>query len=124
MSFVKMSVDDGVADIVLDRPKVNALNRTLLEELGAAFAQVSQDSQIRGALLRSEGLDTRQYLARFGTGFSPELAELVPLFEEGLAVREGAVLRLSAAGMERSDAIGPWLYSQRVRALSEAFALC
>ena len=35
---------------------------------------------------------------------------------EGLALIEGDRLRLSARGLELSDAIGPWLYSARVRA--------
>lgn len=115
MSFVKLNVEDGIADIVLDRPKVNALNQALLEELGAAFAQVSQDAQIRGALLRSEGrafsagLDLKEvaaferenmqdFLALFDRGVNPVFSCPKPLAVavQGHAIAGGLVLALCA----------------------------
>jgi enoyl-CoA hydratase len=55
MSFIRMSVQDGLADVVLDRPKVNAMNLALIRELGQTFEQIAADPSVRGALLRSEG---------------------------------------------------------------------
>ena len=40
-----------------------------------------------------------------------------------LATIVGQRLQLTDAGLERSDAIGPWLYSAGVRTLMEAYEL-
>ena len=69
------------------------------------------------SLLSEHGLDGAAYLARFGTEpltDFPELAELAP---HGLARDTGGVLQLTPEGTARADAIGPWLYSRRVRTL-------
>jgi oxygen-independent coproporphyrinogen-3 oxidase len=74
------------------------------------------------SLLCGEGLRHDVYERRFGTAVGadlPELAELEPL---GLATRTAEGLRLTATGLERSDTIGPWLYSPAVRGLTEAYA--
>ncbi len=74
------------------------------------------------SLLSPEGLDLAEYAHRFeslATDDLPELAKLGPL---GLAERASGVLRLTDAGLERSDAIGPWLYSHRVRSLMEGYS--
>jgi len=69
------------------------------------------------SLLSGEGLAPAAYRARFGTEALddlPELGELEPL---GLARRDPERLCLTAAGVERSDTLGPWLYSEPVRTL-------
>jgi enoyl-CoA hydratase len=55
MGFIKLTIEDGIAEVVLDRPKVNAMSRALLAELRATFLQLSGDDDVRGALLRAEG---------------------------------------------------------------------
>lgn len=65
------------------------------------------------SLLCREGADAARY--PFGD-LGRDFPELQVLIEAGLAVREGAVVRLTAAGLERSDAIGPWLISRSIRA--------
>jgi oxygen-independent coproporphyrinogen-3 oxidase len=50
----------------------------------------------------------------------PELAVLV---ECGLAKRDGARVVLTDEGLERADSVGPALFSERVRAKMQAFAL-
>jgi oxygen-independent coproporphyrinogen III oxidase len=75
------------------------------------------------SLLLSEGLDRRAYEARFGTSLVedlPELDELVPL---ALAEDASDRLRLTAAGIERSDTIGPWLASGAVRERMQEYEL-
>jgi oxygen-independent coproporphyrinogen-3 oxidase len=74
------------------------------------------------SLLSGEGLAGAAYRNRFGTeplDDLPELGELEPL---GLARRDAERLRLTPAGVERSDAIGPWLYSPAVRGLMGEYA--
>ncbi len=67
------------------------------------------------SLLSGEGLALAAYRNRFGTEVFddlPPLSELEPL---GLARRGPERLSLTEAGVERSDALGPWLYSEAVR---------
>jgi oxygen-independent coproporphyrinogen-3 oxidase len=74
------------------------------------------------SLFSGEGLWFAAYRNRFGTDACddlPQLGELEPL---GLARRDAEGLRLTAAGIERSDALGPWLYSEAVRALMGEYA--
>jgi oxygen-independent coproporphyrinogen-3 oxidase len=75
------------------------------------------------SLLQVEGLCPDAYGRRFGTDPSGDLPELEALLEHGLAARGGGRFRLTEAGLERSDAIGPWLYSDRVRDSMREYAL-
>jgi oxygen-independent coproporphyrinogen-3 oxidase len=68
-------------------------------------------------LLRCDGLSLAAYRRRFGTEALDDLPQLEELEPRGLARLEGSVLALTDAGAERSDAVGPWLYSPAVRAL-------
>jgi oxygen-independent coproporphyrinogen-3 oxidase len=73
------------------------------------------------SLLQRDGLSRAAYRRRFGTDVLddlPELGELAPL---GLARWCGDRLCLTDAGLERSDTIGPWLYSAHVRRLMEGY---
>jgi enoyl-CoA hydratase/carnithine racemase len=49
--FVHVSVDDGVATILLDRPKVNALNRSMQAEIRQAALDVSTDDSVASVVL-------------------------------------------------------------------------
>jgi oxygen-independent coproporphyrinogen-3 oxidase len=75
------------------------------------------------SLLQAEGLSLAGYAAWFGAEAWQDLPELAELEPCGLAVAEGGWLRLTEAGLEQSDVIGPWLYSQAVRGLAEGFVL-
>ncbi len=65
------------------------------------------------SLLRAEGVDAAAYAARFGAAPGDDFPELGRLVERGWATDGG--LRLTPAGLARSDAVGPWLTSARVR---------
>lgn len=67
------------------------------------------------SLLHVDGLDAEAFAARFDTPVRHALPQLVELTERGLAAWDDGVLRLTAAGLERSDTIGPWLITDRVR---------
>ena len=49
--FVRVEVADAIATIRLDRPKMNALNAQVQEEIAAAAAEVSQDAAVRTVIL-------------------------------------------------------------------------
>jgi oxygen-independent coproporphyrinogen-3 oxidase len=75
------------------------------------------------SLLSHEGLDQTAYHHRFGTlplSDLPELSDLLPL---GLAAWQANTLHLTPAGRERSDTIGPWLFSETVRQRISKFDL-
>lgn len=75
------------------------------------------------SLLHADGLNLTAYRTWCGTGVCEDFPGLHDLSEFGLAVTDGGSLRLTNAGLERSDVLGPWLYSARVRALSTSFPL-
>jgi enoyl-CoA hydratase/carnithine racemase len=49
--FVRVEVEDGIATIRLDRPKMNALNAQVQRELGEAAQQVGADEDARAAVI-------------------------------------------------------------------------
>ncbi len=73
------------------------------------------------AILQVEGLAEDSYSRRFGSGVHDDLPELRELVALGLAESKGGTLALTAAGLERSDAVGPWLFSAEVRRATEAY---
>jgi oxygen-independent coproporphyrinogen-3 oxidase len=75
------------------------------------------------SLLRADGLDERAYEAWSGSSWTAEFPELQELLDLGLAVRDGGALRLTEAGLERSDTLGPWLYSEAMTARMEEYEL-
>lgn len=74
------------------------------------------------SLLQCEGFDACEFAARFGFAATDRFPELSWLSEAGYAVWEGDTLRLTASGVEQSDAIGPLLYSPAVRDALARFA--
>jgi oxygen-independent coproporphyrinogen-3 oxidase len=89
------------------------------------------------SLLHGDGLDLCAYRHRFGSEALDDLPELAELPAHGLAEYrgpvlssqfsvlspEGPALRLTERGVERSDTIGPWLYSARAQRLSAEYDL-
>jgi enoyl-CoA hydratase/carnithine racemase len=49
--FVRVEVADQIATIRLDRPKMNALNAQVQDEIGAAALQVSADAAVRAVII-------------------------------------------------------------------------
>ena len=49
--FVRVESAGGIATIRLDRPKMNALNAQVQDEIAAAAAQVSADDAVRAVIL-------------------------------------------------------------------------
>ncbi len=73
------------------------------------------------SLLQESGLELASYRARFGSDAWADIPELNELEPHGLAWRTPDRLLLTDIGLERSDAIGPWLYSGRVRELMQDY---
>jgi coproporphyrinogen III oxidase-like Fe-S oxidoreductase len=74
------------------------------------------------SLLQAEGLSLARFAERFGVPAFDALSQLARLEETGLAeATADGLLRLTDAGLERSDAIGPWLQSAAMRTRMEAY---
>lgn len=74
------------------------------------------------SLLSDDGVDLAAYRARFGeTPFAhyPQLHELAPRY----AAETAGALRLTADGVARADAIGPWLGSPMVKSRMQEFTI-
>jgi oxygen-independent coproporphyrinogen-3 oxidase len=74
------------------------------------------------SLLQAEGVDRAAYRTRFGTDPLGDFASELARFEAaGWASADADRIRLTAEGLAWSDAIGPALFSARVRALMDAY---
>jgi oxygen-independent coproporphyrinogen-3 oxidase len=98
------------------------------DELGQArfgFALCEKERRRRWvtqSLLQCAGLDRQAYRQVFGGDVLDDLPVLYELVAVGLAVASPERLQLNADGIERSDAIGPWLISDAVRQRMESYA--
>lgn len=93
-------------------------------DFGVALDESEQKRRyVVKSLLQADGLDLNAYQARFGSTALCDLPQLNELPERGLAVVHGVRLVLTPDGLERSDAIGPWLYSPAMTALMEEYEL-
>jgi len=55
MEFVSVSIENGVAEVVLHRGKVNALNESVVEELKGCFQELEVDPETRAVILTAAG---------------------------------------------------------------------
>jgi coproporphyrinogen III oxidase-like Fe-S oxidoreductase len=79
-------------------------------------------AHILGVLLEAAGLSRADYRAAFGADVLEDVPQLELLMETGLAVVDESFIRLTDAGLERADVIGPWLYTAEVAARMESYA--
>ncbi|NVJ20345.1 MULTISPECIES: STM4012 family radical SAM protein [Myxococcus] len=93
-------------------------------EVGYGFRLDGEERRRRYMLLSllAEGVDFATYREQFCTDVLEDFPELLELEVHGLARRDETALRLTAAGVELSDLIGPWLHSTGVRELSQEYA--
>jgi oxygen-independent coproporphyrinogen-3 oxidase len=121
------------SEYAVSKRGVQAILADYLSRPAEAFDSVqygmalSSDEQRRRyvikSLLEADGLNVSAYQRRFGGSVWQDLPQLADLLDLGLAVEADDTLRLTARGLERSDTIGPWLYSQQTWARMEAYEL-
>lgn len=75
------------------------------------------------SLLEAGGLNLNSYQLRFDSDVFSDLPELRDLICSELATLTGNVMILTATGIGRSDTVGPWLYSARVKELMRGYQL-
>lgn len=75
------------------------------------------------SLLSDEGLNFASYQQRFNSSVYIDFPELRELKQLNLGMEDGEILRLTEAGVELSDVIGAWLFSERVLELMDGYEL-
>jgi oxygen-independent coproporphyrinogen-3 oxidase len=75
------------------------------------------------SFLSEEGLDSLAYCDRFHTNALSDFPQLQQLIDWNLAQLSANILHLTELGLERSDAIGPWLFSPTVHQLMQTYPL-
>jgi len=71
----------------------------------------------------ASGLPMARYRSRFAGEPTEDVPEVLALLEHGLLERTDDAIVPTAEGLAWGDAIGPWLYSERVRSRMEGFVL-
>jgi enoyl-CoA hydratase/carnithine racemase len=88
MEFVRLSMEEGIAEVRLARGKVNALDDLVVEELSACFRQLADDPEVRGAILTgtgkffSFGFDIPRFLGYSREAFTRYLVKFTTLYRE------------------------------------------
>jgi crotonobetainyl-CoA hydratase len=113
--FLKVSRNGQILEIVLDRPKANAIDGPLSREMGAIFAEFRDDLDLRVAILTGAGdrffsagwdlnavADGEEYLGDYGEGGFGGFPEMTDLLKpiicavNGMAVGAGFEMLLRA----------------------------
>jgi oxygen-independent coproporphyrinogen-3 oxidase len=121
------------SEYAVGRVGVREILAAYLDRDAAAFARAEYGIRLEAgeqrrryvlkSLLHADGLDLTAYRERYGSEAQTDFSELGELGERELAQRIGERLQLTPRGLEYSDALGPWLYSDAMRARMEAFPL-
>jgi len=88
MDFVRVSIEQGIAEVRLERGKVNALDDRLVEELSICFRQLAEDPAVRGSVLTgagkffSFGFDIPHFLAYPRERFAEFLRRFTALYQD------------------------------------------
>ena len=75
------------------------------------------------SLLRNDGLKLGEYWKSFSSEAFADFPQLLELVDGNFAWETDGSLRLTPAGFELSDVIGPWLWSATVRHRMSQFVL-
>ncbi len=120
--FLKITRNDQILEIVLDRPKANTLDAGLSRDMGRVFAEFRDDPKLRVAILTGAGTkffsagwdlnavaDGEEYLEDFGEGGFGGFPEMTDLLKpvicavNGLAVGAGFEMLLRADFIVAAD---------------------
>ena len=88
MDFVRRSLQEGIAEIRIERPLVNAIEGRLVDELSASFRQIAEDPGVRASVLTgtgkffSFGFDIPLFLGWSKAEFSGYLSRFTSLYRE------------------------------------------
>ena len=114
---------NGVQEIIESFSKTAASSFAFADYGFSLSADEERRRFVIKSLLRADGFEFASYSKRFGREVLDDFPQLTELAGEELASVESDSCKLSEAGLELSDAIGPWLYSTNVRDLMTKYEL-
>jgi 3,2-trans-enoyl-CoA isomerase len=88
MTLIRLSIHEGIAEVRLERGKVNALNEQLVDELSHCFRELANDSTVRGILLTgtgkffSFGFDIPEFMGASREAFAAYLEKFTALYRD------------------------------------------
>lgn len=113
----------------VDRAGVESIIRQYIEKDHAGFSHadygytLDREDRFRRyiikTLLRTEGFSRKDFFYEFNVDVLDVIPQIIELSKSGLAIIEKEKISLTQQGLELSDAIGPWLFSKRVKRLME-----
>jgi enoyl-CoA hydratase len=53
--FLDVTIDDGIAHVVLDRPPVNAVNQVMYREIEERFSSIAMEDGVQAVILSGRG---------------------------------------------------------------------
>lgn len=86
MNFIRLSINENIATVILSRPKVNALNEPLVDELNECFQKLANDPGVKSVILTGEGsffsfgLDVPEFLSYSKESFTKFLNKFTDLY--------------------------------------------
>jgi Delta3-Delta2-enoyl-CoA isomerase len=86
MNFIHLLAHENIATIVINRPKVNAINEAVVEELREYFQKVADDSNVKAVILTGEGsffsfgLDVPEFLSYSKDSFIKLITKFTDLY--------------------------------------------
>ncbi|MEH2176952.1 STM4012 family radical SAM protein [Nostoc sp.] len=75
------------------------------------------------SLLSDEALNCASYRQQFGSEVYADFPEFSEMLALNLAIKDEDILQLTEFGIERSDTIGAWLFSEKVQELMQDYEL-
>jgi cyclohexa-1,5-dienecarbonyl-CoA hydratase len=79
--FITIRIDDGVAEVIMDRPPLNVLHIPMLEQLQEAMTSLKRGGETRAMILQAEG---KMFSAGVDVAdHTPDkVGEMIPLFNQ------------------------------------------
>lgn len=114
---------NGIQDIIESFIKSSTLSFSFADYGFCLSTDEERRRFVIKSILRADGLELGSYQQRFRRSVLDDFPQLAELSSGGLASFDSGTLKLSEAGLEVSDAIGPWLYSTNVHDLMKNYEL-
>jgi len=98
---VHVSIRDGLAEVRLERGKVNALNEGVVDELSRSFRELAGDPRVRGSILTgtgkffSFGFDIPEFMNASKEAFAHYVSRFCALYRELFAHKKPIVAALN-----------------------------
>lgn len=111
----------GIRAIIADYLARDAADFAAADHGFALDAAEQRRRYLLQSLLTADGLDSARYAARFGTDPADDFPDLHTFADLGLLEHNRGQWVPTPLGLERSDALGPWFFSDHVRDLTAGY---